>query len=139
MYLRPHYTATIEWFVTMDDKTIWNGISAYFSTLKIIGKPELDAYGFALCRLHRLAKNMDVARLHFLKTKFTDPLAQFLVITQALADYADNSCWCDLNEYYAIQEFATPTTDQQLFLYVMENHQLFLDIIAKYREMEGIV
>jgi len=101
-------------------------------------KHDLDAYEAVFRRLPGLTSRLDPSRLFWLKTRFETQLPLFFAITDILAEYADMSCWCNLNDYYALQETPTPTTDQEIYLYLIENHPMFLDIIANYRDAEGL-
>ena len=66
------------------------------------------------------------------------PVRSFLTIAALLADYADNQCWHDLTDYYAILESNSPETAEALQSYIGTHRAMFLDIIANYRDAEGI-
>lgn len=67
-----------------------------------------------------------------------DVAGPFLAIASRLVDYADSQCWYNLADYYALTGSQPPAHPEQLLAYVLTNRAMFLDIIANYRDMEGV-
>ena len=107
--------------------------------MESITKRELDAYEATLRRIPALQTEFASIPIHFPNARFRKMLDPFFDTTKALIDYATSRNWCDMSDYYELIKTPSPETGHQEFLYLFDNHDLFLAIIARYRIDKNLV